>query len=459
MSATTLVSINPTTGEEFDRFAVHTAAQVEQFIAESAAAQRQWATTTTFDERSKVLHATAKHLRKRSVELAELMANEMGKPLASGAAEVEKCAWVCEYYADNAADMLADEERSSDLSQAWTVYEPMGTVLAVMPWNFPLWQVFRFAAPALMAGNAGMLKHASNVSGSAMAIEDLFRSAGLGEGLFRTLLIPSDRVAAIIGDPRIAAVTLTGSEPAGRSVAEAAGRHLKPSLLELGGSDPYVVLHDADIDEAARICADSRLTNSGQSCIAAKRFIVVDDVYDQFRAAFLAELEAAVVGDPHDSETTVGPQARTDLRDSLHEQVERAVEAGAEIVLGGNVPDGPGAFYPVTVLENVGPGNPAFDEELFGPVAPLIRADDEEHAIALANDSSFGLGGAVFTGDTERGRQIAAHRIRTGNCFVNAKVASDPRLPFGGIGNSGYGRELSELGIRTFVNAKTVAIK
>ncbi len=458
MSATTLVSINPTTGEEFDRFAVHTTEQVDGFLAQTATAQRAWE-TSTFGERSEVLNNAAAQLRTRADELATLMANEMGKPLAAGKGEVEKCAWVCEYYADNAEAMLADEHRTSDLSDAWTVYQPMGTVLAVMPWNFPLWQVYRFAAPALMAGNAGVLKHASNVSGSAKAIEEMFLAAGLPEGLFRTLLIPSDRVADIIADPRIAAVTLTGSEPAGRAVAAAAGSNLKPSLLELGGSDPYIVLHDADVEAAAKVCADSRLTNSGQSCIAAKRFIVVEEVYDAFRSAFLAELEAAVVGDPHDEATTVGPQARSDLRDELHDQVERAVAAGAEIALGGYVPDGPGAFYPVTLLENVGPGNPAFDEELFGPVAPLIRATDEEHAIALANDTSFGLGGAVFTEDTDRGREIAAHRIRTGCCFVNAKVASDPRLPFGGIGNSGYGRELSELGIRTFVNAKTVAVK
>lgn len=458
MSATALTSINPATGLEFDRFAVHTAEQVETFLAQTELAQRDWR-TSTFKQRSACLKSAAKQLRKRSEELAELMANEMGKPLASGVAEAEKCAWVCEYYADNAEQMLADEHRESDLSDAWTVFQPMGVVLAVMPWNFPFWQVFRFAAPALMAGNAGILKHASNVSGSALAIEEIFLAAGLPEGLFRTLLIPSERVADIIEDRRIAAVTLTGSEPAGRAVAEAAGRNLKPSLLELGGSDPYIVLHDADIEAAAKTCAESRLTNSGQSCIAAKRFIVVRDVYDEFRAAFLAELKAAVVGDPHDPDTTVGPQARTDLRDELHDQVERAVAGGATIELGGRIPDGPGAFYPVTLLENVGPGNPAFDEELFGPVAPLIIADDEEHAIALANDSAFGLGGAVFTTDTKRGREIAAHRIHTGCCFVNAKVASDPRLPFGGIGNSGYGRELSELGIRTFVNAKTVAVQ
>jgi len=458
MSATTLVSTNPATGDEFDRFAVHTSEQVEHFLSQTTAAQRAWS-TTTFAERAAVLNATAAQLRDQAGDLAILMADEMGKPLAAGQAEAEKCAWVCEYYAEQAEAMLADERRESALSDAWTVYQPMGTVLAVMPWNFPLWQVYRFAAPALMAGNAGLLKHASNVSGSALAIEAIFQSAGLPEGAFRTLLIPSDRVADIIADARVAAVTLTGSEPAGRAVAEVAGRHLKPSLLELGGSDPYIVLSDADVGAAAKVCADSRLTNSGQSCIAAKRFIVVNEVYDEFRDAFLNELEAAVVGDPKDSATTVGPQARADLRDELHDQVERSVAGGAEIALGGYVPDGPGAFYPVTLLENVGPGNPAFDEELFGPVAPLIRADDEDHAIALANDTVFGLGGAVFTQDTARGRDIAAHRIRTGCCFVNASVASDPRLPFGGIGNSGYGRELSELGIRAFVNAKTVAVK
>jgi len=458
MSATTLVSTNPTTGEEFDHFAVHTSEQVDQFLSQTAAAQRAWA-TSTFADRAAILRATAGELRNRAEALATQMANEMGKPLSDGEAEVEKCAWVCEYYASNAESMLDDEPRESDFSGAWTVYQSMGTILAVMPWNFPLWQVYRFAAPALMAGNACALKHASNVSGSALAIESMFRSAGLPEGLFRTLLLPSDRVAGIIADDRIAAVTITGSEAAGRAVAEAAGANLKPSVLELGGSDPYIVLQDADVEMAARVCAQSRLTNSGQSCIAAKRFIVVDNVYDEFRAAFLAELKAAVVGDPHDSATTVGPQARGDLRDELHDQVERSVAAGAQLALGGTVPDGSGAFYPVTMLENVGPGNPAFDEELFGPVAPLVRAENEEHAIALANDTSFGLGGAVFTKDTERGRDIAAHRIRTGCCFVNAKVASDPRLPFGGIGNSGYGRELSELGIRAFVNAKTVAVQ
>ena len=457
MSETVLTSINPTTGEEFARFDVHSPAEVERALADSVAAQAGWATTPIAD-RAAVMRTVAAELRARSVDLAALMADEVGKPTGDGAAEVEKSAWVCEYYADEAAAMLADTPRPSTLSGAWTVHRPLGTVLAVMPWNFPHWQVFRFAAPALMAGNAALLKHAANVCGSALEIEAIFSAAGLPGGLFRTLLLPTDRVADVIADDRVAAVTLTGSEAAGRAVAEVAGRHLKPTVLELGGSDPYVVLADADVAAAARVCAESRLTNAGQSCIAAKRFIVVAEVYDEFRAHFLTAMGTAVMGDPHDAATTLGPQSRFDLRDALHDQVERSVAAGATIVTGGEIPDRPGAFYPPTVLEGVEPGNPAFVEELFGPVAPLIRARDEDHAIELANDTTFGLGGAVFTTDIARGRTIAAERIHTGNCFVNAKVASDPRLPFGGIGSSGYGRELSEMGIHAFVNAKTVAV-
>lgn len=457
MSATTLTSTNPATGGEIATYPVHTGSEVDGFLTEAERAKRTWA-SSSFDVRASLLRSAAEQLRARADTLAELMADEMGKPVAEGRAEAEKCAWVCEHYADNGAAMLDDMERPTDMASAWTIYRPLGTVLAVMPWNFPLWQVFRFVAPALMAGNAGLLKHASNVSGSALAIESILTDAGADHGLFRTLLLPSSRMAEVIADDRIAAVTLTGSEPAGRAVAETAGRHLKPTVLELGGSDPYIVLDDADVAAAAATCAESRLTNSGQSCIAAKRFIVDGGVFDEFREAFAAELSSAVVGDPQDEATTVGPQAKAELRDELHDQVRRTIDAGAELLFGGEKPDGPGAFYPVTLLDGVGPGMAAFDEELFGPVAPLIRADDEEHAVALANDSSFGLGGAVFTADLARGRRIAADLIETGNCFVNAKVASDPRLPFGGIKNSGYGRELSELGIRSFVNAKTVAV-
>jgi succinate-semialdehyde dehydrogenase/glutarate-semialdehyde dehydrogenase len=457
MSAEQITITNPVDGSFVTDYRVHTEDQVDQFLDETTAAQAEWS-RRSFEGRAEVLLEAARTLNRRVEDLAVLMTTEMGKPLAQGRAEVEKCAWVCEFYAKQAAEMLADIPRDSDHQQAWTVHRPLGTVLAVMPWNFPLWQVIRFAAPTLMAGNAGVLKHASNVTGSALAIESVFRHAGLDEGLFRTLVLPSDRVAGIIGDDRIAAVTLTGSEKAGKAVASAAGEHLKPTVLELGGSDAYVVLDDADLELAARVCADSRLTNSGQSCIAAKRFIVVDSVHDEFLDRFVAELAKRTVGDPMDETTDVGPQARADLRDELAEQVAASVEQGAELVLGGDVPDGPGAFYPVTALANVRPGMPAFDEELFGPAAAVIRADDERNAIELANRSRFGLGGAVFTSDVERGRRIAADEMETGNCFVNTKVASDPRLPFGGIGASGYGRELSELGIRAFVNQKTVAV-
>lgn len=456
-SLKSLTSTNPATGDHIADYAVHDGQLVDRLLDSTVATQARWA-TSSFGDRATVLRDAADELRRRSDELAVLMAAEMGKPVSQGRAEVNKCAWVCEYYADSAEEMLSDVARPSDHSGAWTVYRPLGTVLAVMPWNFPFWQVFRFAAPTLMAGNAGVLKHASNVSGSALAIEDVFTSVGLESGLFRTLLLPSDRIDDLIGDDRIAAVTLTGSEGAGRAVAESAGRNLKPSVLELGGSDPYVVLADADIRSAAQTCAKSRLQNSGQSCIAAKRFIVVDEVHDQFRDAFFEELQNATVGDPTDEETDVGPQAKVGLRDELHDQVERSVAAGAQLVFGGEVPEGPGAFYPVTALAGVTPGMAAFDEELFGPVAPLIRAKDEVEAIELANTTTFGLGGAVFTADEERGRRIAADEIRTGCCFVNSFVASDPRLPFGGINNSGYGRELSEMGIHAFVNAKTVVV-
>ncbi len=452
-----LQTVNPTNGEVIAEHEAHTDAQIDQILGRVDSAAASWR-SVPLGERAAMLRSAASGLRDESDALAEQMAREMGKPVAQGRAEVEKCAWVCEFYADNGAEMLADIARSSDHRQAHTVFTPMGTVLAVMPWNFPLWQVYRFAAPALMAGNTAVLKHASNVSGSALSIEANFAGAGLPEDVFRTLLLGSDRVANIIDDPRVAAVTLTGSEPAGRAVAEVAGRNLKPSVLELGGSDPYVVLSDADVQLAATICSESRLTNSGQSCIAAKRFIIVEDVYDEFRAAFLAALGDAVLGDPLAEATTVGPQARVDLRDELHDQVTRTVDAGGSVVLGGELPDGPGAFYPVTAIENVRPGMAAFDEELFGPVAPLITASDEADAIRLANHTTFGLGGAVFTRDEERGRNIAAYELQAGCCFVNAKVASDPRLPFGGIGRSGYGRELSEMGIRSFANAKTVVV-
>jgi succinate-semialdehyde dehydrogenase/glutarate-semialdehyde dehydrogenase len=450
-------STNPATGEQIATYDEHTADEVTGFVEEAHARHLEWR-RTSFDERAGVLRATADALDARADELAELMAAEMGKPLAAGRSEVEKCAWACRYYADHGAEHLADVPIEADRRRSYIHHDPLGVVLAVMPWNFPLWQVFRFAAPALMAGNAGLLKHASNVTGCALAIEDLFRTGGAPEGLFRTIVISSRHVEAVLEHPLVRAATLTGSVPAGSAVAETAGRLLKKTVLELGGSDPYVVLADADVAAAAKTCATSRLINSGQSCIAAKRFIVVDEVHDAFVDAFVAEMAAAVMGDPMDEETTVGPQAQESLRDDLHDQVQRTIDAGAELVLGGEVPDRTGAWYPPTVLTGVSSDMAAGSEETFGPVGAVLRARDEDHAIELANSTSFGLGAAVFTQDLERGERIAAEELAAGCCFVNDLVASDPRLPFGGIKDSGYGRELSHLGIREFVNEKTVAV-
>ena len=403
------------------------------------------------------MREAAQILRTRRAEYARTMTLEMGKPIVQGEAEVDKCAWVCEYYADHAEAFLAEQPRETEASRSYVRFDPLGPVLAVMPWNFPFWQVFRFAAPALMAGNAGVLKHASNVPRSALAIQEVFREAGFPRGLFSTVLVGSSAVAGLIADPRIVAVTLTGSELAGSKVAEQAGYALKKTVLELGGSGPFIVLADADIGAAARTAADARLINSGQSCIAAKRFIVVEPVADQFLDRFLDELRSRRMGDPLVRGTQVGPQARIDLRDLLHEQVAESVKRGAKLLLGGEVPAGKGAFYPPTLLAAVDKGMPAFDEETFGPVAAVIRAKDEADAVRLANDSTFGLGASLWTEDRVRAERLAA-QIEAGSVFVNGVVKSDPRLPFGGIKRSGYGRELSEYGIREFVNVKSVWI-
>jgi succinate-semialdehyde dehydrogenase/glutarate-semialdehyde dehydrogenase len=383
------------------------------------------------------------------------MALEMGKPLAQGVAEAEKCAWVCDYYADQAAAMLADQPRQTDAARSYVRFEAIGPVLAIMPWNFPFWQVFRFAAPALAAGNAGLLKHAPNVSRCALEIEQVFRDAGLPDGLFRSVFLSNEAAAGVIADPRVRAVTLTGSDRAGSQVAEGAGRHLKKTVLELGGSDPFIVLEDADLARAAQIAAEARLQNSGQSCIAAKRFIVVEPIARDFLERFTAAMGARRVGDPLDPAISIGPQARLDLRENLHRQVRESVQRGAQVVLGGQLPEGPGAFYPPTVLTAVQPGMPAFDEETFGPVAAVVRAKDEADAIRIANASQYGLGASVWTADRARGERVA-REIEAGSVFVNGLVKSDPRLPFGGVKRSGFGRELSEYGLREFVNIKTV---
>lgn len=414
---------------------------------------------TSMESRSDKLKRAALLLRDEKQKFATLMTMEMGKPVAQAEAEVEKCAWVCDYYAENAASFLSDDIVSTDARKSFIAYEPLGPVLAVMPWNFPFWQVFRFAAPALMAGNTGLLKHASNVSGCALAIEDIFLRAGFDSPAFQSLLIPASEVAAIIRNPMVKAVTLTGSTPAGIAVASAAGSVLKKCVLELGGSDPYVVLKDADMDITIPACYTAKMINNGQSCIAGKRYIVVKEVAEEFTFRLLQKFKAVKMGDPMDRDIDLGPMARMNLRDELHDQVSRSLQSGAKALLGADIPQLPGAFYPITLLTEVKESSPAFIEELFGPVAPIIIAEDEDDAIRLANQTVFGLGGAVFTRDTEKGEYIAKKLIQAGSCFVNAFVKSDPRLPFGGINESGYGRELSKQGIIEFLNIKTVYVK
>lgn len=454
----TMTTINPATGAKVADYPRMDAQQVQQALATAEECFQAWR-QSSFAARADLMRKAAQHLRDSAPAFARLMAEEMGKPIKDGRAEVEKCAWVCEYYAEHAATFLAPERVATDASESFITYQPLGVILAVMPWNFPFWQVFRFAAPTLMAGNAGVLKHASNVPGCALAIEGVFTAAGFPPGLFTTLLVGSDAVESIIANPVVRAVSLTGSTPAGRATAAKAGALLKKCVLELGGSDPYVILEDADLAMAAATCASSRLINAGQSCIAAKRFIVVESQRHAFEKLFVDRMAAAKMGDPLDEATEVGPQARHDLRDELHQQVQKSIENGARCLLGGQIPVGAGAYYPPTVLTDVRPGMPAYDEELFGPVAAIIPVADEAEAIRVANDSCFGLGAAVFTQNLEKGRQIATTQLEAGACFVNAFVKSDPRLPFGGIKESGYGRELSHYGIREFVNIKSVYIK
>lgn len=451
-------SVNPASGEIIQTYKNYSEKGVEKIINSVDKNWQKWRSTSFF-YRSQMMQNLSILLKSKKEDLAHLMALEMGKVIKEGIAEVEKCAWVCDYYAQNAESFLESETITTEASKSFVSYQPVGTVLAVMPWNFPFWQVFRFAAPTIMAGNTAVLKHASNVPGCAMAIEELFREAGFPDNVFRTLLIGSNQVEAVIKHPAVKAVSLTGSTPAGKSVAAIAGSVLKKCVLELGGSDPYLILKDADLKSAAKTCAAGRLLNAGQSCIGAKRFIVVEEVYPEFLEYFTNEMINAQFGDPYDPEVTMGPMARLDLRDELHQQVIDSVNNGAEVVIGGEIPNRNGAFYPPTILENVKPGMPAYEEELFGPVASVIRVKDTEEAICVANDSDFGLGAAVFTRNEEKGENIAEFQLQAGCCFVNDFVKSDPRLPFGGIKDSGFGRELSTHGIKEFMNVKTVVVK
>ena len=453
----TIQSINPATGETIKEYTLLENRELRPAIKTTHKAYLSWR-KTSFAHRATLMREAARILKTKTDDYARLMAEEMGKPVKGGRAEVEKCALVCDYYAEHAEEFLRREPVANGNTKSFVTFEPMGAVLAVMPWNFPLWQVFRFAAPALMAGNVGLLKHASNVPGCALAIEDVFRQAGFPDGAFQTLLINNKQVAAAIRNPLVTAVTLTGSTGAGRSIGQLAGKYLKKSVLELGGSDPYLILEDADLELAVEKCVTSRLINSGQSCIAAKRFIVVESRKEEFEQRFVERMKQAKMGDPMSEETVVGPQARPDLRDELHGQVQASIAKGARCGLGGAIPEGRGAYYPPTVLTDVKKGMVAYHDELFGPVASIIPVKTEKEAVKVANDSVFGLGAAVFTRDLEKGERIAAHELQAGCCAVNDFVKSDPRLPFGGIKESGYGRELSYHGMKEFVNIKTVVV-
>lgn len=451
-------SINPANNRVIASYEEMTPSRITSILNECNNDYLKWKNTSINDRSVKMLKA-ASVLRQKKNEFASIMTLEMGKPIKQAKVEIEKCAWVCKYFAENASRFLNDKHISTDYEKSYVTFNPLGVIFAIMPWNFPFWQVFRFAAPTLMAGNAAVLKHSSNVTGCALAIEQIFAEAGFPKNLFRTLVVSSKKIGPVISSDIVKAVSLTGSVPAGKSVAAAAGKVLKKCVLELGGSDPYIVLDDAELERTVDCCVTARLLNGGQSCIAAKRFIVVESIYDKFEELFVQKMAAAKMGDPLNEENELGPQARTDLRDELHSQVTKSIEMGALLLLGGNVPQSAGAYYPPTVLSNVKPGMPAYDEELFGPVAALIKVKNTEEAIAVANDTSFGLGGAVFTADAIKGEDIAKNKIYTGTCCVNDFVKSDPRLPFGGINESGYGRELSEFGIKEFVNIKTVIVK
>lgn len=452
-----IYSIDPTTEELLAEYEEYSENKINNLIENAEIAFYRFR-KTPLSQRTQLMLRVASVLEKRKEEFSKLMTLEMGKPIIQARAEIDKCIWLCNYYCENAEHFLADEIIPTDARKSFVAFQPLGIILAVMPWNFPFWQVFRFAVPNLLAGNVCLLKHSSNVSGTALAIEKIFHDTGFEQHLFTTLLISSSKVKQVIEHPLVKAVTITGSTPAGKSVASIAGNVLKKSVLELGGSDPYLILEDADLELAAKACVTSRLINGGQSCIAAKRFIIVENVFEQFKELFVQEMKSKKMGNPFDEANHLGPQARIDLRNELQSQVDKSVSQGGGILLGGYIPEGKGAFYPPTVLNNVDEHNIAFTEEIFGPVAPLIIAKNEDDAIRLANKTVFGLGAAVFTKDLEKGERIAKEKLLAGSCFVNSFVKSDPRLPFGGINQSGYGRELGLFGIREFVNIKTIYV-
>ena len=451
-----IATVNPATGEVLKTFPALTPPEIEaklQFATETFRAYR----LTSIESRAEMMSVAAQILDDAKLHLGRLMTTEMGKPIKAAIAEAEKCAWVCRYYAENAKLHLADQPAETNAKKSYVRFQPLGPVLAVMPWNFPFWQVFRFAAPALMAGNVGLLKHSSNVPQCALAIEDIFHSAGFGEGVFQTLLIGSEAVQGILEDRRVSAATLTGSEPAGRSVASIAGKQIKKTVLELGGSDPFIVMSSANVDEAVGTAVKARTINNGQSCIAAKRFIVEKDIYDEFSAKFVEGMKKLHIGDPMDESTDIGPLATPQIVNDLEEQVNKLVASGARVLTGGRRIDRPGNFFEPTVIDNIDPGTPVSCEEIFGPVAMLFRANTIDDAISLANATPFGLGSAAWTKDGEQQERFI-NEIEAGSVFINGMVASDPRLPFGGVKNSGYGRELSDFGIREFVNVKTIWI-
>lgn len=452
----TISTTDPSTGTTLESFESFTAFRLEATLERARTAFHDWRSSSS-DERATKLRAAAQILRRRKTELADIATREMGKPIVEAEAEIDKCAKACDFYAEHAPGFLADETVRSNATESYVAFRPLGPVLAVMPWNYPFWQVFRFAAPALMAGNVGVLKHASNVTRTSLEIERVLREAGFPEGTFASVIVPGKDVEKMIDDPRIAAVTLTGSEQTGISVAGAAGRNLKKTVLELGGSDAFIVLADADLDAAAKMAVKSRFQNSGQSCIAAKRFIVEDAVYEAFSERFTAETKKLVIGDPRERTTTMGPMARHDLRDTLAGLIEETVRRGGRLALGGHEAKRDGFYFEPTVVLDVTPGMPMFDEETFGPAAAIIRAKNADDAVKLANDSRYGLGGNLWTRDLDRAKTIAA-RLESGGVFINGMTASDPRLPFGGVKHSGYGRELSWFGIREFTNIQTVWI-